>query len=555
MNKVISLSKVFIKDFYQSLPIFDKEKSGFNKRSIFFWMILLLFIAITYLSHKMIKFLIEIGQERVFLDLYFLVIGIILLFQTIIICVNVFFFSKDIEKVFYMPIKPVELLVAKLATLLTMMYATEAVCAVVPFTLFGLMTQANLLFYIWELLTLAVFPILIATFISILTLIIMRSVRFIKNKNLFQFAVTFIMVAIVCVLEYVFLQTVIPQNYNIQELEEGVNLSENLQSVNNYLLIINPSANILADPASLEAIANFAKILLINILSFAVFVLIGKFTYLKDVLKSMSTYTKKQTKKIKEKELKKSSGIAKAYIQKDLKLLIREPIFFMQCCLPIIIVLITLLGIGYVIFPVWSQIMENEEIKNAIQSFSFNMESACPILIALQVLFSLSTLSLTAISREGKNAKVIKYIPVELYKQFLYKSFPQIVLNLCITIVALGVIWYVLPQINWVYILMLFVIATVINFINSYLMLIVDLRRPNLDWNTEYAVVKKSDNKFFQYAFMIVNVLILMYIATFFKETNVMVALVAEFLIYLLVFIILDRCIKKWQSKLFNKIN
>ena len=86
-------------------------------------------------------------------------------------------------------------------------------------------------------------------------------------------------------------------------------------------------------------------------------------------------------------------------------------------------------------------------------------------------------------------------------------------------------------------------------------MLIVDLRRPNLDWNTEYAVVKKSDNKFFQYAFMIVNVLILMYIATFFKETNVMVALVAEFLIYLLVFIILDRCIKKWQSKLFNKIN
>ena len=142
-----------------------------------------------------------------------------------------------------------------------------------------------------------------------------------------------------------------------------------------------------------------------------------------------------------------------------------------------------------------------------------------------------------------------------MYKQFLYKSFPQIVLNLCITIVALGVIWYVLPQINWVYILMLFVIATVINFINSYLMLIVDLRRPNLDWNTEYAVVKKSDNKFFQYAFMIVNVLILMYIATFFKEINIMVALVAEFLIYLLVFIILDRCIKKWQSKLFNKIN
>ena len=86
-------------------------------------------------------------------------------------------------------------------------------------------------------------------------------------------------------------------------------------------------------------------------------------------------------------------------------------------------------------------------------------------------------------------------------------------------------------------------------------MLIVDIRRPNLDWNTEYSVVKKSDNKFFQYALMILNVLLLMYITTLLKQINLNLALIIDILVYLLIFIIIDRAVKKFQNKLFNKIN
>lgn len=85
-------------------------------------------------------------------------------------------------------------------------------------------------------------------------------------------------------------------------------------------------------------------------------------------------------------------------------------------------------------------------------------------------------------------------------------------------------------------------------------MLIVDLRRPNIDWSTEEAVVKKSDNKLFQYALMIVNILILLYIGTIFKEIDILIAMIAELAIYTIIFVILDRCVKKWQVKLFNKI-
>jgi hypothetical protein len=85
-------------------------------------------------------------------------------------------------------------------------------------------------------------------------------------------------------------------------------------------------------------------------------------------------------------------------------------------------------------------------------------------------------------------------------------------------------------------------------------MLVVDLRRPNLDWDTEYSVVKKSDNKLFQYVLMIINILFLMYIAKIFSDVNIFISLIGEIIIFTIIFIIIDRCIKKWQNKLFNKI-
>lgn len=86
-------------------------------------------------------------------------------------------------------------------------------------------------------------------------------------------------------------------------------------------------------------------------------------------------------------------------------------------------------------------------------------------------------------------------------------------------------------------------------------MLIVDLRRPNLYWDSEYSVVKKNNNKAFQYILMIANVLFLMYIAKLLENLSIEVVLVVEFFIYFILFIVIDRCVKKWQRKLFNKVN
>lgn len=543
-----------MKEFYQNLAIFDKQKKKFNKKSMFFWLIAIVFLGITYVSYEIITFLVDAGQPEIFLNLYFFILVVLLLFQTILVCANIFFFSKDIEKVLPMPLKPVELLLAKFNTLLGMLYVSEGIFGLVPLALYGLLTHAYFVFFIWEIIILAIFPILLAAVISTLMLLIMRFARFIKNKDVFQLIITVILIMLVCILETKALQGLFHIQSDDQAIQQFNSFSQKAEQVGKYFLIINPSVSILANPISIKALLSFIQLIFYNVIGAGIFILIGKITYLKDILKNMISYSNKKKKLIIIEKKTKYRNKRNSYIEKELKMLLREPIFFMQCIFPVVIILVTGIILITVLLPIVIEIMKDESIRNALQNLSFNAEAVCDILIVLQVLFSISNISLTAISREGKNATFIKHIPIPLYKQFLYKNIPQIMLNLLVTLVVLGMIWYLIPSINMLYLFVIFIIATFINFINSYLMLVVNLRRPNLDWDTEYSVVKKSDNKLFQYVLMIVNIVFLMYIASILEDVNIVVTLIAETAIFAVIFIIIDRCVKKWQNKLFNKI-
>ena len=60
------------------------------------------------------------------------------------------------------------------------------------------------------------------------------------------------------------------------------------------------------------------------------------------------------------------------------------------------------------------------------------------------------------------------------------------------TIVVLCTIYMYIPKIGLFNIILMFIISIFINLINSYLMLVVDLRKPYLNWNSEHSVIKKN---------------------------------------------------------------
>ena len=524
MKKIISLTKVFSKEFYENINFLDKQNKKLNKKSIFFWLISIILIGTAFVSYQIITFLVRIGNPEIFLNLFFWVLGFLLLFQIILTSVNLFFFSKDMEKILPLPIKPVELLMAKFSTLLMIMYMIEAIFAVIPLGLYGIFTHANLSFYIGELLVLAIFPILLEVFIIVIELIIMHFGKLFKNKDIFQIVITIVFIIALCFLESQMMRAIFRMKNEEVAKEQFISLNEKVQKVNQYFFVVNPSITILENPFSKEAILEFLKLLGYSTLGGVIFLIIGKYTYFKIIMANSTNYESKRKKRINIENNSKCRHKSTSYIKKEIKMLVREPIFLIQYILPVVIILVTIILLGVILLPMVKQAIGEEMIP-------LNMEISCDILIVLQILFSFSNISLTAISREGKNANFIKYIPISFYQQFIYKNMPQILFNGIISMVVLGGIWYLIPTMNIGYFCMLFVISFFINLIGSYTMFVVDLRRPSLDWDNQASVGKKTDNKVFSYVFLIGMVLILLYIARIFKEMNLTLALFLEIMI------------------------
>ena len=107
------------------------------------------------------------------------------------------------------------------------------------------------------------------------------------------------------------------------------------------------------------------------------------------------------------------------------------------------------------------------------------------------------------------------------------------------------------------YIFALFIDMLLVNILNSNIMVIVDLKRPILNWKNEYEVIKQNSNKFFQYVYTICIVLILMYMVNIFKDINFNIAIIAISII-LMIFILLVNVYVKNQikkNKLFKNIS
>lgn len=530
-KKIKSLTNIFAKDFLQRTKLIDPET---NKKTIWFWMIIILAIAMVYISNEAIIKLKSINQPEIFLNLYMVFLFLLVTFQTIAISTNIYFFSKDLEFVMPLPIEPKILLISKFNTIIILIYVTEALFGFIPLVLYGFLNFTTFGYFLWTTLFLLFIPIIIASVISFLTIILMRLFGFIKSKIIVQNLVTFILIFSMIGVEYL--------------------LFGNLKNIQEDNKIISYITSILCSKDFVFVIKNLFFIILIALVVFNLFIYLSKKNYLKIILKSLSIGNGK-VKNIKRLRVK-NNKVAKSYIKKEFKNLIKHPIFFMETILPVIMAMITIVMLANVLIPaIDSTIQADEEISTSLASLSFNSEMICVILGILQVLFSISSLSVTAFSRDGKEAIFTKYIPLSLYKQFLYKNVLQIILNTIVSAVTLILIYNFIPKIGLINIILIFGISIIINLINSFLMVVIDLRKPYLNWNSEHSVVKKNDNKSFQYALTVIMILLYMYISSIFKELNVTLTLCLEGIILLFIFIIINVLIKKNIKKLFNKIN
>ena len=559
IKKVISLTKVLCKDYFENLPLSKSKNSGQN--TFFKICVLIAVLGIGFLSYYVIDFLGQTTHPQIFLNAYLLILAVIIMFQQIIASTNVYYFSKDLEYILPFPIKPIELLIARFNMLISISYTSILMFGIIPILLYGMMISHSILYYPGMLIVLAIFPIFFGLIISTIMLIIMQLAKIIKNKDVFQFVVTFIVTWALMSLVTVGINVILSNSGEIEKIAQGeeINLLENInnkiEKINNYILTINPSVRILTGENIFLNIFELIKILVINFIGLIIFIFAGKLLYLKNILKNIQNINKEKTKNKKINHNYKKTKQNKAYIKNEFKELIKTPTFFMQCVLPVILTVITLTAVVISIYPSLGAAMQMEEVAEQMPEFHFDITVLITIIVIFQILYTFSNLSITAISRKGKNAFFIKYIPISLYKQFLYLNVPQVILNIFVSIIVLVAAKYLVPQINLFYLLIMFIMGIILNIINSFLMLVVDLRKPNLEWDNETDAIKQNKNKLYQYVLTIVVVLILIYFSNILATINLNLAIFIILFILILILFIINKIIKNKINKLFNKIN
>ena len=564
IKKIKILSNIFIKDYFQNLYIFNKDTQKINKKSGAAWLAIISVLTIGLLSYKIIDFLVQARQEILFLKIYLPILATVFIFQAILVCTNVFYFSKDLEYILPLPIKPIELLIAKFNNVISITYGMELLLLFAPLVIYGILTVKPLLYYFVMFFVLLIFPVFLILIVSTIMLLIMQLTKFIKNKDIFQIIIvtilTFILTSTeIYIFNSIFGEKIIniesTQNIEIENAEKSLqNLNNKIDKLNNYFIIINPCISVLTELSFNNICIQILKLLLLNIIMFILFLFFGKILYLKNLLKNIAYINKKKNKKKIIKNKYKKNKINKSYKKMEWLKIIKNPTFFLQCIFQYIFIIIIILIIFNMVFPVIIDNLIQEDYLNKLGKNDFSLQCICLLLGVVQIIFTLGNISLTAISREGKDAIFMKYIPVPIFKQFLWKSIPQIFCNLLLIIGITFVVAINIPKISIIYYIVSIALAMILNIINSFLMLIVDLKKPNLDWITETSVLKDNKNKLYQYVLTILIVLMLLYFTKIFNNIDIKLSVSIISIIFIVTLIIILLYIKRNINKLFKNI-
>lgn len=548
-NKIKNLTKIFLREYIEKLNI-KNEKNKINKKSSTIWLGAILIFCITYISVYLISNLEKQNIPEIFFKIYLPLITVFMLYQLIILVCNLFFYSKDIEYILPLPLKPIEILIAKLFTVIGIMYMLEAVVLFIPIFMYGILAAGTIKYFIYGIFTLAIFPILFVLIIGILTLILIKIYGKIKNKNIIQLLVVFTLTILLTVMLFNVLKGNINQINNTEDIEI---INQNLDRINNNFIIIKPVIKLLTEENFINNIINILIILGINIITFIIFASIEKKLYTNKVL---MTQTKNKIKNKTENKIKYNYKKQKKeikYLKIEIKKIFKNTTYFTQTIYNYINIIILTLFLLKILTPMFIEQIQTDNYIESVGLEQVKIEATCTVLAIIQIISAFNNLAMTAISKEGKEAVFMKYIPMSLYKQFLIKLIPQIILNIIMSLLVIIVINTCI-KIPIIYSIIVFITSLLINIIYSFIMIIVDIRKPNLDWTNIESITKNNNNKMYRYVITIAIILILMYFARIFKSINYNISIIIMNLILTIILIILNIYIKKNVRKIFNKI-
>ena len=492
MSKYFVLFKTMLRNTFNVIDTKDKK----NLKRILFVVfigiaILPSIVSLGFLTREALFMLLPIQQEGLVISLLFLALSTMIFFMAIFLVPAVYYFSKDSETLLALPLSPEEIVLSKFS--LSMVYEFLTIFVISTPIIVGYISIMNpdILFYfmlVIVLLTIAVVPL---AFAGLIIMVIMAFVPFFKNRDFFNYASGFLALAFAIGINYVMGGTAtLDQNSLIQLLNNGNN------SLLGIMKIAFPNVPFAISALVNSNIIDFIIYLGITALVLVGFVFVSKLVYFKGVIGVNETSASRKNLNLKAyNKITSSKGVIFSYFIKEMKLMIRTPIYLLNnistvILIPAILIVTIASGVG-----------ADDEVVMLINSIDWSSGSILLIItfagfVVGIMMSTMNVITVTSLSREGTNIYYMKLIPMSYVKQIQAKILSGVVVSM------VGILLMLIPA--WIYFKIQFhliffaFIASILGMIfMNYLGMIVDLVHPKLIWEQETAAVKNNLNTVF----------------------------------------------------------
>ena len=527
---------------------FNNKKGSITKVLLYGLLFLYIIAIIGFLCYQLIGSLKSVNQETTFIGLILLMVLGVTVVQTLFSSINLLYFTKDTDSILPLPLKPYQIILARTNVIILVGYVIDFIIGLIPLIIYGIMLNCGIMYYISIILSLILLPILPIILISLLVMIIMSFAKITKNRNRFQLIATLLVIVLTIAL-----------SIGVSNLEESSITDEQMAEmmmqangmvnmIKGYFPTLAFSIDAITSSSITETIVEFAKIIGVTAVSFIIYVLLAQKLYFKGLIGNL--YGGSETKNKRVNIENKKTTLARSYVSKEFKILFRNPIFLVQCILPALIfpilcIVLVVMGIG------------KQDAQELAELTSMLEENKALLLLGIlgvvQFFSMIIYVSATAISRDGENAVFMKYIPVSLYKQYVYKTMPNIIMSIISNVIVLAVARYVI-EISIIDLLILFIVSTIMAVFQSFLLILIDLKRPKLKWSSEYAVVKQNINLIFPMIFAFVNIGLIVLLGIGMQNLSAYVSVATIAIAFIISSVILLRYMKKNQYELARKI-
>ena len=486
MRKYLSLTRVLLKN---SMGMMSDGKSKKALNVFIYGVLAVCMIPLGFTLYMMFNTamaqLQPLQQEGAVLALGFHISSLVTFLFSIFLIPSIFYFSKDSETLLALPLPPQTILSAKFSVCLVYEYAFTLIVCVPLYIAYANNAPIGIPYILLALaifITLPIYPLVLS---SIITMLLMRFVPFFKNRDRFNMIAGILSIILAFGFSFAMNSGTIAEDPNalISMLTQGNNSMISLFSK------IFPAIPFAAEALISSDALQLVYYILITCAALAVLVILGKWLYFKGAIGFSET--KSSRKELSAKDFARVSRHSKVrtYLIKELRLLIRTPVYAINCIGMCVLMPIMLL----VIFITADADVLLQQLPDITPYLDGMLPYAVLAGMASGFLFSnLNMISSTAISREGTNISFMKYIPMSLKQQLQAKVLSGILMSVISMLLTMVCVYFLLPifPLTWYFAAAAASLITIV--LGNYASLALDILHPKLVWEQEAAAVKQN---------------------------------------------------------------